>query len=176
MNFNLLSKPRKSIRLKGFNYESAGYYFVTFCTQGRLCLFGEIRGDRNILNEAGDRVYQEIDTIKNQYFGFDIDTFVVMPNHVHAIVVIEQGRTRRSAPTGMSLSDLVKNIKTYTTIAYMQGVYQKNWPSFHRRLWQRGYYDHIIRNDQSLNNIRQYIIDNPLKCSINKENLIFQCK
>ncbi|MBP9729493.1 MAG: transposase [Gammaproteobacteria bacterium] len=81
-----------------------------------------------------------------------------------------------SAPTGMALSDLVKNIKTYTTIAYMQSVYQKNWPSFHKRLWQRGYYDHIIRNDQSLNNIRPYMIDNPLKWSINKENLIFQCK
>ena len=89
-------------------------------------------------NEAFDRVCQEIDTIKNRYFGFDIDAFVVMPNHVHAIVVIENGRTRRSAPTGMALSDLVKNIKTYTTIAYMQGVYQKNGPSFHKQLWQRG--------------------------------------
>ncbi|MBP6103651.1 MAG: hypothetical protein KBD23_01220 [Gammaproteobacteria bacterium] len=52
-------------------------------------------------------------------------------------------------------------MKTYTTMAYMQGVYQKNWPSFYKRLWQRGYYNHIIRNDQSLNNIRPYMIDNP---------------
>ena len=68
MNFNLLSEPRKSIRLRGFNYTSAGYYFITFCTQRRLCLFGEIVDGRNILNEAGDRVHHEIDTIKNRHF------------------------------------------------------------------------------------------------------------
>lgn len=73
-------------------------------------------------------------------------------------------------PTDFALDDVIRNIKTFTTTEYMRGVHTKKWPLFHKRLWQRGYYEHVIRNDKSLFNIRQYIIDNPLKWDTDKEN------
>lgn len=165
-----MQEPRKPLRLPGFNYKSAGFYFITFCVQGRLCLLGEITNGKSVLNEAGYIVYREINTIKNRHFGIHVDIFIVMPNHVHAIIVIEPGRTRRSDPTDFSLADVIRNIKTFTTTEYIHGVHTKKWPPFHKRLWQRGYYEQIIRNDKSLSNIRQYIIDNPLKWATDKEN------
>ncbi len=170
MNISFTQCPRKSLRLRGFNYQSAGYYFVTFCVQDRLCLLGEIIQGKNILNDAGHMVHHEINTIQHRHFNLQLDAFIVMPNHVHAIVVIEQGGHRRSAPTDFSLPNIIKNIKTFTTKQYSHGVHTKKWPSFHKRLWQRGYYEHVIRNDESLFNIRQYIMDNPLKWETDREN------
>ncbi len=178
MGFNFINEPRKQIRLQGYNYKTPGYYFVTICTEKRLCLFGKIIDGKMLHNPPGLLVYNTFKNLRNFYFGVDIDTFIVMPNHVHAIIVISRkgwtrsrgGRTQRSAPTGDSLSDVVKNIKTYTTTFYSRGVIQRNWAPFYTRLWQRGYYEHIIRDTKSLQKIREYIILNPLSWELDSEN------
>lgn len=91
----------------------------------------------------------------------------IMPNHIHAIVVIS-GTAQRPSPT--SLSDIIKVLKTYTTWLYIKNVDQKKWLPFEKRLWQRGYYEHIFRNENSLENIQKYIMENPLKWEFDKEN------
>ncbi|MBP9763765.1 MAG: transposase [Gammaproteobacteria bacterium] len=172
MKFNSWREPRKQIRLAEYNYKTPGYYFVTFCTEKRLCLFGEIINSAMLHNEAGRTIYNVFKNLRNFYFGIHTDTFVVMPNHIHAIIVIAQeGRTQRSAPTGDSLSNVIKNIKTYTTRCYCTGVDQKNWTPFYKRLWQRGYYEHVIRDAKSLQKIREYIIQNPLCWNLDPDNV-----
>jgi putative transposase len=154
MNLNL--NQRKTIRTQGFNYRSNGSYFVTFCTQNRLCLFGKILSGDLHLNGSGIMVYEEINSVATRFIGITIDTFVVMPNHVHAIIVINN-----DVGLGLGLPDIVRNIKTYTTKSYIYGVYHQNWTPFVSRLWQRGYHEHIIRNKNSLEKIRRYIAENP---------------
>lgn len=79
------------------------------------------------------------------------------------VVVLDgQGRTRRSAPTDVGLPDVIKNIKTYTTTRYIQGVREHHWKPFYKRLWQHRYYERIIRDKNGLNRVREYIINNPM--------------
>jgi len=170
MTFDPFKNPRKQIRLPGYNYKTPGYYFVTFCTEKRLCLFGKIINGNLLHSEAGKLVHRIFKNLRHFYFGVHIDTFVVMPDHIHAIIVIRQERQSPQSPlTGHSLADVIKNIKTYTTTCYTKGVYQKNWKPFCKRLWQRGYYEIIIRDPKSLPRIRKYIIQNPLYWKVSKK-------
>lgn len=129
------------------------------------------------LNDAGLMVQSVWNEIPSFYPGVEIDAFVVMPNHIHGIVVLvgatpcsrpddggdDVGQARGPAPTvGLSLGDVVHRFKTMTTKRYADDVEQSGWPAFPGRLWQRNYYEHIIRNDDSLDRIREYIADNPL--------------
>ena len=135
---------RKTIRIPGYNYKTNGYYFVTFCTENRLPLFGMVTNGKMNLNDAGHMVQTKIANTSHYYPDVYIDIFIVMPDHIHAVIVLDgQGRTQRSAPTDVGIPDLVKNIKTYTTTCYIQGVRNKHWQPFHKRLWQRGYYERI---------------------------------
>jgi putative transposase len=79
-------------------------------------------------------------------------------------------QAQRPSPTNRTLSNIIKNFKTYTTWSYINGVHQKNWLPFEKKLWQRSFYEHIIRNETNLLKIQQYIIDNPLKWEGDKEN------
>jgi putative transposase len=162
---------RKTIRIRGYNYKSNGYYFVTFCTENRLLLFGDIINGIMQLNDAGRMVHAKIANTPHCYPDVSVDTFIVMPDHVHAIIVLDgPGQTRGSAPTDIGLSEVVKNIKTCTTRCYIRGVHQNRWQPFHKRLWQRGYYERIIRNPNNLNIVREYIINNPAAWHPGKEN------
>lgn len=201
---------RRSIRLRGHDYSRAGAYFVTVCVQNRECLFGHIVGaapcgrPQMVLNDAGIMIQTVWDEIPPHYPGIEIDTFVVMPNHIHGIIVIVgagpracpngrvggavghghmhtpdcaptvytergNGRPRGAAPT-LSLPDVVHRFKTLTTKHYADGVKQHGWPTFPGRLWQRNYYEHIIRNDDELNRIREYIVNNPAQWELDREN------
>ena len=182
-------KTRHSIRLQGYDYSQSGAYFVTICTQNRACLFGDIAGGKMKLNDAGRMAESVWNEIPKYYAGIDIDACQIMPNHIHGIVVIvgagpcacpdtgqprnmgqsrnmgqprNNGQPRGVAPT-MSLSDVVHRFKTMTTKRYIDGVIQHGWPRFNGKLWQRNYWEHIIRNGNELNRIRQYIINNPVK-------------
>jgi REP element-mobilizing transposase RayT len=164
-------RTRKRLRIQGFNYKSAGYYFVTFCTENRLCLFGQIIENQIYLNEPGEIIYKSISTLKNRYCNVDVDSFVVMPNHVHAIIVLDRyDRTQNTMNFDVGIPDIIRNIKTFTTTSYIKGVNQKNWTPFYKRLWQKSYHEHVIRNEQSLENIRLYIIQNPEKWEFDKDN------
>ncbi len=191
---------RRSIRLDGYDYAESGAYFVTICTQGHLCLFGEIVDGSMRMNEAGSMVQRAWDELPSHYPGVSTDTFVVMPNHIHGIIMLtpvgagpracpdlrpgtcrdssvqsQEGQPRGVAPTrgktpGMSLGDIVARFKTLTTKRYAEGVRRFGWPPFAGRLWQRNYHEHIIRNEQALNHIRQYIIENPQRRTQDREN------
>lgn len=171
---------RRSIRLKGYDYTQPGGYFVTTCTQDRACLFGEVVDGKMRLNEAGRMVQAVWEEIPVHYAGVAIDAFVVMPNHIHGIVVLVgatpcgrplSGQAQGPAPT-ISLPDVVHRFKTMTTKHYADGVKQAGWSPFPGQLWQRNYYEHIIRDEDSLNRIRQYITDNPAQWALDRENPI----
>lgn len=135
-------------------------------------------------NDAGRMVQETWDELPNHYAGVESDAFVVMPNHMHWIVVLvgagprarpgSDGQPRRVAPTVaaavLSLLDVVHRFKTLTTKRYIDGVKQFGWTPFDGRLWQRNYFEHIIRNEESLKRIRQYILDNPARWEFDREN------
>src|SRR6056297_1249221 len=169
---------RKSIRLKDYDYSKAGGYFVTVCTQKRQCLFGEIIDGKILLNEAGRMVQRVWDEIPGNYPGIETDVFIVMPDHIHGIIMIvgagpcacpDEGQPRGVAPT-MSLSDVVHRFKTMTTKRYTDGVKRCGWRSYPGRLWQRNYFDRVIRNEKELDQVREYIFDNPEKWEIDRDN------
>ena len=165
---------RRSIRLAGYDYRQAGAYFVTICTRRRKCFFGRIRDGRMVLTAAGRMVQQAWDEIPIYYPPIEIDEFIIMPNHIHGIVVIpDTGQPLGVAPTelstelsrreSLSLPDVVHRFKSITTMRYIRGVNKNGWPRFPGKLWQRNYWEHIIRNDAALNHIRKYIRNNPAK-------------
>ncbi len=168
---------RSSIRLHGYDYAQAGAYFVTICTQGRICLFGDVVDGGMRLNDYGQTVQSEwlrTATIRSEV---ELDVFQVMPNHFHGIVVITSEATGivgasvgahgraplRRAPK--SLGALIAGFKSASTkrINEMRGT--PGTP-----VWQRNYYEHVIRNSNELDGIRQYIPDNPAKWSEDVEN------
>ena len=106
------------------------------------------------------------------YNKFNINKSIVMPNHIHGIIQIKEGQPQGGAPTvsTLSLSDIVHRFKTLTTKLYIDGVNNNDWLQYNKKLWQRNYYEHIIRNDYELNKIKEYIINNPLKWESDIEN------
>lgn len=177
---------RKSIRLKNYNYSADGFYFITICTQNRRYLFGDIVGvgrDRPemFLNDIGKIVENIWESLPNHHC-VGLDTFQIMPNHVHFIIqitvratrgspVIETGGSRpitggsRPAPTTM-LGTIVGLFKSECTKQIRHKL--KN-P--HLVVWQRNYYEHIIRIETDLNKIRQYIQKNPQMWDRDRNNL-----
>lgn len=173
---------RKKLRLKGYDYSSRGMYSVTICIQDRRCLFGTIVnvGDgpraipKMVLNDVGSMIDLTWKQMPNCYPGVEIDEFIIMPNHIHGVIVLDgqsydNGRAQGPAPT-MSLFDVVHRFKSMTTTRYRYGVNQHNWTPFSGKLWQRNYYEHIIRDDDELNKIREYIQNNPLNWDNDSEN------
>jgi REP element-mobilizing transposase RayT len=171
---------RRSIRLSGYDYAQAGAYFVTICAQNKACVFGQITDGQVKRNEAGHMLQCVWDALPGRFPTVELDAFVVMPNHIHGVVVIAQnvGATlvvaqdqrragTRPAPT---LGDIVGAFKSITTHQYALGVKERGWPPFTRRLWQRNYYEHVIRNEISLSAIRLYIEGNPVLWPYDHDN------
>ena len=170
---------RRSIRLQGCDYSQAGAYFVTISIQGRACLFGDIENGEMVLNEYGCAVRDE--WLKTAEIRAEIQTgeFVVMPNHIHGILVIGMGTavmgsgtarrarteyTARRAPTterfgqpiAGSLPTIVRAFKSAATKRINEIRQSPGVP-----VWQRNYYEHVIRNDTDYRQIAEYISDNP---------------
>lgn len=160
---------RKSIRLQEYDYSQAGLYFITICVQDRLCLFGEISNAPDmILNEAGKMVEKWYSELPNKFPDIQCHEMVVMPNHIHCILentglkpVIERGNVILGEHPGSPLHRVVQWFKTMTTNEYIRGVKQGGWPLFRGKLWQRNYWEHIIRSEQSYRAIEAYINNNP---------------
>ena len=149
-------KSRQTIRMRNFNYKSTVNYFVTLCTNERLCLFGKIINGVLHLNDAGHMVHKTIANINNHHFEVIVKDFIVMPNHIHAIIFINY-----EVGPGVLLGNVVKNFKTYTTCKYINGIDNMGWRQFNNRLWQRGYYESVIRDQRYIINIKRYIKNNP---------------
>lgn len=172
---------RRSIRLKGFDYSSVGAYFVTVCAQGRRGLFGELVDGEMHLSPAGEGGL-EVWNPMPEHDPVGTDAFVGMPNHIHGIIVLGNagaaprgragvgGQAQGPAPTGLTLPDGVHRFKTLTTSRYVRGVKGSGWPPFDKRLWQRNYYERVIRDEDELRAIREYIVHNPLGWDTDEEN------
>jgi REP element-mobilizing transposase RayT len=161
---------RRSIRLKGYDYTQPGAYFVTMVTRGRECLFGEVADSEMRSNDWGRIVAACWNSISGYFPDAGLDAFVVMSNHVHGIIVIggddsvgvKHSRSLTDAsplPNGTqsgSLAAIVQNFKSVSTrkINAMRGM--AGVP-----VWQRNYYEHIVRNAADLHRIREYIANNP---------------
>jgi putative transposase len=192
---------RQSHRLRGYDYSLSAPYFVTLCPQNYLCLFGQVTDEQMVLNQQGKMVETWLNELENKFSGVLLDCFQVMPNHLHAIIVIMQDGLDMAARFGIgtdnldfetadqnngtpqqikqgghigpplhpSLGRVVQWFKTMTTNDYMRGVHTRQWKPFKQRLWQRDYFDHIIRNERTLTRVRDYIRDNPVYWMIEKQ-------
>lgn len=193
---------RRSTRLRDYDYAQAGAYFVTICAQHRECLFGEIVDGAMVLNAAGKMVQSVWDTLPNRYTHVALDAFVVMPNHIHGILVLtdpvgaplvgaqtlvgakilvdDPSGTATRAPTTRAptrgaptmLGGVVGAYKSLTTVEYVCGIKTMGWQRFPGKIWQRNYYEHIIRNETDLARIREYIENNPIQWALDSENPI----
>ncbi len=143
--------------------------------QSRECLFaGDVEG-QIVINEAGRRVERWWEEIHRKFPFVELDEYVVMPNHFHGVVVLVGADLRvRPSPQGTHigppLPQIVQWFKTMTTNEYIRGVKERGWPPFPGRLWQRNYYEHVIRDEGDLERIRQYIVDNPARWALDEEN------
>jgi REP element-mobilizing transposase RayT len=170
-------KDRKSIRLKGYDYSSDNLYFVTSCVQNRTCCFGKIKEtgrdpslpsskqnygqsgsqpiSQMILNEYGEIAKKQWAWLSEQYHYIFLHAFVVMPNHIHGIIEINRSRFRTSDP--VKIKPLSEVIGAYKTTVSKQ-IHLAGLIEFQ---WQRSFFEHIIRDDKSLDTITDYIINNP---------------
>ena len=172
-NRNLNQHNRRSIRLKEFDYSTPWWYYITICTYDRQNLFGQIVDGKMILNKFGTIVREEWLRTEKFRENVELDYYIIMPNHFHGIPIINSRDTARCVPTNEktkfgelfpgSLPVIVRSFKSAVT----KGVNElRNSPG--EPIWQKNYYEHIIRNQNDLNNIRKYIELNPLKWEIDE--------
>ena len=150
---------RKSIRLKGYDYSQPGYYFITICVHGGRPLLGRIVGSGLIASPAGLMAKSTWFGLPERFPAARNDSFILMPNHCHGILVLEP----QESANATTLGSVIGAFKSVTTNLYCHGVAEQNWPRFDGRLWQRNYFERIIRNEQELNEIRRYIYENPAR-------------
>ncbi len=174
---------RKSIRLKEYDYTSPNWYYVTICTNDRVCCFGGVKNGKMILNGYGKIVEEEWLKTKEIRKNIDLDYYVVMPNHFHGIIIIESsivGAIRRiafeqeRAIQRIALSTEDKTTLQAGSLGAIMGQFKskvtkrimhEGMPNYK---WQRNYYEHIIRNEKDLFFIRKYIELNPLKWELDE--------
>jgi REP element-mobilizing transposase RayT len=159
---------RRSIRLQGYDYSQAGLYFITICCQNRECLLGEMVNGEMICNDAGEMVQTAWNDLSNHYGHIKLDTFIIMPNHIHGIIALTNVRAGfKPAPTGKrhGLSEIVRALKTFSARHTNE---TRNTPG--TKLWQRNYWEHIIRNENEYRRISEYITHNPTKWEQDKLN------
>ena len=144
---------RKSPRIPNYDYSNCGYYFITICTKDKKCIFGNSEN----MNEFGRIASRELSAIETHYDHIFIDKYVVMPNHVHAIIILEY-RTENQQHT---ISEIVQTFKRHSTVEYINLVKQCIVQPFDKKLWQRSFHDHIIRNEKGYKTISDYIKNNP---------------
>ena len=194
-------QQRRSIRLKGYDYSTAGAYFVTVCADGRALLFGDIVDDAVRLNPCGMVVSETWDALPVHYVYVSLDAFIVMPNRVHGIIlfddradalvgadlttqtsgtksvgagfkpaptsggIVGSGAGLKPAPTRHGLPEIVRAFKTFSAkrINDLRGT-----PG--APVWQRNYYEHVVRDERALNRIRQYIAENPVRWADDPDN------
>jgi putative transposase len=162
---------------------------VTVCTQGRACLFGDVVDSAMNLNHVGRSVATLWNDIPARFPGMELDAFVVMPNHIHGIILLPDNDAvaegaarastiRRSESTGgrattrvaPTVGHVVGAFKSLPTVAYIRNAKANRLPAFHSRLWQRNYYEHVIRDEADLDRIRRYIDENPARWEFDDEN------
>ena len=180
MKFNPDVHNRKSLRLEKYDYSSEWLYFLTISIKDKLCLFWEIKNDKIEIFDAWKMVEKYWLELENDFKNIVLHDYVIMPNHFHWIIEIKYNDEKwiennkrvntRFTPTGgkflynkNSISSIIQAFKSKTTHQYIQWVYDNNWNIFNKKLWQKDFYEHIIRNEESYLKITEYINNNVLK-------------
>jgi len=167
----------ESTRLKGWDYSAAGYYFITICTKNRECILGELVGGDVCLSNIGEIVAEEWLKTPQIRLNVDLDEWVIMPNHFHGIIILKSDGNvetpcravetpRRGVSTGWkpdSLGSIVNQFKSVCT----KRIWAMGYFDF---VWQSRFYDHIIQDEASLQRIRRYISENPIKWAQDDNN------
>lgn len=185
--YNPDTHHRRSIRLKGYDYSQSGLYFITLCVINKICMFGNVVDGKMQLNDMGQLVEQEwLNTINIRHDDVRLHNYIVMPNHFHAIIEIRRGESHSpQSHSPQSHSSQPHSLKSHSPQTINEGNINKNdspqrmkSPSktvgaivrgfkgaVSRQLgytvWQRNYYEHIIRTDESYRHISNYIENNP---------------
>jgi len=162
----------ESARLHGWDYSAAGWYFVTICTQHMHCFLGSIADGEMHLSPSGQIVAEEWQKTEHIRPNINLDAWIIMPNHLHSIIIIHNvvETPRRGVSTNApsrlmpsSLGAIICQFKSMCT----KRIRKAGFLAF---AWQPRFYDHIIRNEKSLQRIREYIINNPLKWELDRYN------
>jgi len=175
MPYNPEMHHRRSIRLKEFDYTQPGAYFITIVAQNREWLFGDIVDDEMRLNPLGRVVEKEWERLSQRFENLKLDEFMVMPNHVHGIIVIadrdnsmygdKDGIEHFGKPIKGSIPTIVRSFKSATTLRINLMRQSKGL-----QVWQRNYFEHVIRNESEWGEIREYIRQNPDNWEVDLEN------
>ncbi|WP_267965293.1 transposase [Testudinibacter sp. TR-2022] len=158
MKYNPDTHKRHTIRLPHYNYASEGCYFVTLCCADRMSLFGHIENDTMVLNEYGNIAYNEWLNNANKRKNIELDEFIIMPNHLHGIITITENLNPNDSQTPFYISS---NTIGAIIRGYKSAVTRKLAPFLGDKIWQRNYYEHIIRDEKSYEQIAEYIQHNP---------------
>jgi len=173
------NRQRKSIRLPGYDYNQTGGYFFTLVTKLRECLFGEITDNEMILSPLGVIARECWYEIPTHFPNISLDAFIIMPNHLHGIIIINEPPRRGTiyrAPTSYTMEKFGKPtigslptiIRTYKAAVTRRAGIELNMSS----IWQKNYYEHILRGDEDYRHISAYIESNPLNWGIDEERPI----
>ncbi len=194
MRYNPDKHHRRSIRLKGHNYSASGTYFIIICVFQRECLFGEVVSGEMNLNQFGQLVASHWQNLAQHHSTLNVDKFVIMPNHIHGILILKDGQAKHNEFVGAGLADppvathnasspkpalLLQNVaplsskNVATTQRYSISEIIRGFKTFSARrinqirrspgvpVWQRNYYEHIIRDETASSTIRRYVANNP---------------
>jgi len=188
MKFDPAIHHRRSIRFRGYDYSQPGAYYLTLCTHEKEHLFGEIAGGEMKRNECGEIVRQGWEDFPRRYPAVQVDSFVVMPNHIHGILLVGaihelpqgdfQGATRESPQRQFQRAvhepPLRRRMLLPKLIGYLKMTTSKRINEIRGTpgspVWQRNYYEHIIRNEDELGKIREYVATNPVQWLADPEN------
>jgi len=172
---------RRSVRLKEFDYSQPGAYFITIVTINRESLFGTIKGDQVNLSDLGRIVESEWQRLEKRFRTIQLGVWVVMPNHFHGIIIISETENswrkvengvnssaveHFGSPVSGSIATIVRSFKSSVTQRYQWAAQSST-----TKVWQRGFYDHVIRSEEDYGNVHDYIVNNPIKWS-EDENFI----
>jgi REP element-mobilizing transposase RayT len=176
MTYDPQRHHRRSIRFKGYDYSRPGAYYVTICAQKKDCIFGRVVDGHMYLNDIGAIVYSEWAKTEDIRDDVVTDAFVVMPNHFHGILILFESRDRGTGPRAPTFENFGKPtrhsiptiIRSFKATVTKQINEIRETPG--KPVWQRNYYEHIVRNENELNRIRRYIIENPMKWDSDRRN------
>lgn len=157
---------RKQNRLENYDYGQIGCYFVTLCTLNRQRLFeiDSVGNDLCVVPPLQNQIIHKwLGETENKFQNIKIEKYVIMPDHIHLLIHIAERHA------GRSLQDAIRFFKAMTTNEYIRLVKEKRLPLFDKKLWQKSYYDHIIRNQADYDEVWQYIENNPAKWKLTHE-------
>jgi putative transposase len=156
---------RRTVRLQDYDYSNAGAYFITVCTYHKIETLGHITADRIVQSKEGEIVATVWRSIPDRFPGVDLDEYMLMPNHIHGIIMlpdryVQYGSTATGNPSLGKIIAYFKYLSTKLINQYRNQIGE--------RMWQRNYYEHVIRDEHDLSTIREYIQNNPRRWTIDR--------